>query len=133
LERLKERIAIADKALASFIQIMQIAHPSSIERDAAIQRFEYTFETVWKAAKQMLFDLEGINEGSPKGVIRSCHEIGILDEVETANALHMVNDHNLTVHTYNESLATEIYERFKYYVTLLRIWLERIKVRPSKT
>jgi hypothetical protein len=33
---------------------MRFEQPGPIERDAAIKRFEFTFETVWKAAKDVL-------------------------------------------------------------------------------
>lgn len=123
---------MADKALTAFQDVMSIQNPTTIERDAAIQRFEFTFEAIWKAAKQMLFDVEGIDVGSPKGVIRSCREIGIIDESETIFALQMVDDRNLTVHTYNEALAIEIYERLKIYLELLEEWLSEIKSRVTE-
>jgi len=55
----------------AFNEVMEIREPSSIERDAAIQRFEFTFEAVWKAVKSVLFEREGIDVGSPKAVIRA--------------------------------------------------------------
>jgi nucleotidyltransferase substrate binding protein (TIGR01987 family) len=131
MERLQERIAMAERVLKAFEEVMTISNPSSIERDAAIQRFEFTFEALWKAAKQMLFDIEGIDVGSPKGVIRSCREVGIFTDTETTHALEMVNDRNLTVHTYNEALAIEIYEHLWYYLQLMQRWLEKIKVKAT--
>lgn len=132
MERLMERIDAAERALLSFEQIMGIASPSLIERDAAIQRFEYTFEAVWKAAKQMLFDIDGVDIGSPKGVVRSCRELGLLNDVQSVMALEMVDDRNLTVHTYNEMLAATIFEHMRNYVVLLRQWVEGIKGRTSE-
>ena len=127
MERLQERIMISLKALTAFESVMQITEPSDIERDAAIQRFEFTFEAVWKTAKEMLYVIEGIDQGSPKGVIRSCREVGLLNETETIQLLRMVDDRNLTVRTYNEALAEEIYSRLSGYLFLLGIWIERIK------
>jgi nucleotidyltransferase substrate binding protein (TIGR01987 family) len=129
MERLKQRIETADNALTTLEQVLLIDQPSSIERDASIQRFEYSFEAQWKLAKQYLRDFEGIDSGSPKGVIRSCHEAGVLNEEETIKALEMVDDRNLTSHTYNEELAEEIYKRLAGYSTLLRKWWRSIKER----
>ena len=75
MERLKERLNSAKKALDSLQELVVIPQPSDVERDATIQRFENTFEASWKAAKQYLYDIEGIDIGSPKGVIRSCREM----------------------------------------------------------
>jgi nucleotidyltransferase substrate binding protein (TIGR01987 family) len=127
-ERLIERIEAARKALAAFEEVMRIEEPSSIERDAAIRRFEFTFETVWKAAKEVLLIREGIDIGSPKGVIRSCREVGMIEQDQTVTALKMVDDRNLTVHTYNEKLALEIYSRLHMYMTFLKIWLGKLSV-----
>ncbi|HEX7066294.1 MAG TPA: HI0074 family nucleotidyltransferase substrate-binding subunit, partial [Bacillales bacterium] len=117
--RSEERIEAARKALLAFQEVMQIRQPTSIERDAAIQRFEFTFEAVWKAAKEILFEREGVDAGSPKGVIRSCREVGILTDEQTVIALEMVDDRNLTVHTNNEKLANEIYSRLQTYQFIL--------------
>ncbi|WP_342504755.1 nucleotidyltransferase substrate binding protein [Sporosarcina sp. FSL K6-2383] len=87
MERLQERIVSAKKALASLQKLVVIEHPDDVERDALIQRFEFTFEASWKAAKQYLYDMEGIDIGSPKGVIRSCREITLFDDEETILAL----------------------------------------------
>jgi len=129
VERLFERIQVAQKALDRFAEAMAIVHPSELERDAIIQRFEFTFEATWKAAKQYLYDIEGIDNGSPKGVIRSCREIGILDDQQTVCALQMVNDRNLTVHTYNEALAVEIYTRMRDYQPVLELLIREIRQR----
>lgn len=120
------RVAVAEQVLKTFEEVMKINEPTPIERDAAIQRFEFTFEATWKAAKQMLFDIEGIDVASPKGVIRACREIGLFSDEQAVDALQMVNDRNLTVHTYNESLASEIYERLKQHSELLRLWIKGI-------
>lgn len=127
MDRSKERIAAARKALSAFEEVMQIEQPTSIERDAAIQRFEFTFEASWKAAKETLFKREGIDVGSPKGVIRSCREVGILSDEQTITALQMVDDRNLSVHTYNEALASEIYSRLRTYQSILMSWLNALE------
>lgn len=50
MERYRERLTIARQALDTLDEVLAIAEPSQIVRDAAIQRFEYTLEAVWKAA-----------------------------------------------------------------------------------
>jgi len=126
MERLSERVKTAEKALAAFEEVMLINNPTLIERDASIQRFEFTFEAVWKAAKGFLLKTEGIDVGSPKSVIRSCRVVGIFDDAQTIDALQMTNDRNLTAHTYNETLAAAIYSRLPDYVLLMRYWINEI-------
>jgi nucleotidyltransferase substrate binding protein (TIGR01987 family) len=125
--RSSERIEVARKALYAFQEVLQIGNPSTIERDAAIQRFEFTFETCWKAAKEVLFERDGIDSGSPKGVIRSCREVGLITDEQSITALHMVDDRNLTVHAYSEKLAVEIYSRLNMYQSIISSWLDALE------
>ncbi|GGB36091.1 DUF86 domain-containing protein [Virgibacillus dakarensis] len=129
MERLLERIQVANRALKVFDELVNIKEPTSIERDAAIQRFEFSFEACWKAGKQYLYDVEGLDIGSPKGVIRSFREVGVFTEEETVSGLRMVDHRNLTVYTYNEDLAIEIFGVLPQYYPLLCDWMERIDNR----
>ena len=101
-------------------------------RDAAIQRFEYTFEAVWKAAKRYLSVIEGLEIGSPKGVARACFQVGILSEAEVRLSLEMIDDRNLTVHTYNEGLARQIFSKLAGYANLMDRWLEEMEERLAR-
>ena len=122
MERLNERLALTQKALSSFDEILEQPY-SKIIRDAAIQRFEFTLEAVWKLAQRHLILREGLEIGSPKGVIRACFQAKLLSEDETELLLHAVDDRNLTAHTYNEALAEQIYQNlFKYQPLLNKIY-----------
>lgn len=131
MERLVQKLEVAEKAHQSLARLMSNAKPSDVERDAAIQRFEFAFEALWKASRQFLLVVEGIDVGSPKGVIRVCRENGILNENESIHALQMADDRNMTVHTYNEALAKEIFQRIKEHTYLLGVWLARMKERAK--
>ena len=132
MERLRERLAVAARAISRLQEAVQLPNPSDLERDAIIQRFEFTFEAVWKAAQAYLFVAEGIDLASPKAVIRTCREIGLFKESETVLALKMADDRNLTVHTYNEPLAIAIYERILHYQVLLANWQMDMEQRLVK-
>ena len=127
MERLTERLAVASRALERLQQITELPQIGEIERDAVIQRFEFTFEAVWKAAQFHLLKVEGLDVASPKAAIRACREVGLLDEQEAMQALRMADDRNLTVHTYNEQLAEQILERIMGYQVLLDRWLTAMK------
>lgn len=127
MERLTLALQRAEQALSSLQSVMQIRNPSEIERDAAMQRFKFTFEAMWKAARHYLREIEGIDVGSPKGVIRACREGTLFNEEETEHALEMADDRNLTSHTYDRALAAEIFERLSGHTTLMSTWLERMR------
>jgi len=127
VERLKERLAVARKALGTLQELLVIEHPTKVERDAAIQRFEYTFEAVCKAAGRYLLLIEGVTVGSPKGIVRSSREVRLLTDDQAVLTLEMVDDRNLTVHTYNEALAEQIYGNFNRHAKLLAHWLDAME------
>lgn len=82
---------------------------SDIIRDALIQRYEFTFELVWKLLKAYLEDQGIQNINSPKSVLKAAFcEALIFDEDIW---LEMLKDRNLTSHIYDEKTAINISER----------------------
>jgi nucleotidyltransferase substrate binding protein (TIGR01987 family) len=120
-------VKTAEAALKTLCDIIGSPNVPVIQRDAAIQRFEYSFEAVWKAARAYLFEVEGIDAASPKRVLRESRNIGLLSDEQTALGLQMVDDRNLTSHTYHEGLAQRIYERLEAYTELMQRWLYSLK------
>jgi len=129
VERLKGRLAIAGTAVMSLQEVLAIPSPTRIERDAAIQRFEYTFEACWKAAQRHLAVVEGLTVGSPKACVRASREVGLLSEEQAIVGLEMVDDRNLTVHTYNEAVAARIHRNLRRYAELMTHWLGAMEAR----
>lgn len=129
MERLRQSIDVAQSALRTFEEILTLDTSSAIVRDAAIQRFEYSFEAVWKAGKRFLLEFEGIDVASPKATIRAFREIGLMTDEEAIAGLIMVNDRNLTSHTYNEPLAVEIFGRMSGHARMLRLWVDAMAHR----
>ena len=129
MDSVKERLRVARKALSTLKELVGKEQVSDVERDAAIQRFEYSFEITWKTAQIYLRELEGLQQASPKGVIRTSFKVGLLDEDQTALALEMTDQRNLTVHTYNEELAQAIYQRLEEFAQLMSSWLNALEGR----
>ncbi len=127
MDKYQQRLKTADAALKTLFEVAGLRQVSDIQRDAAIQRFEYSFEAVWKAAKAYLLEVEGIDVASPKKVLRVSGEIGLLSEEQVSLGLQMVDDRNLTSHTYHEGLAQRIYERLQSYADLMYAWLAKMK------
>jgi nucleotidyltransferase substrate binding protein (TIGR01987 family) len=127
--RLRERLTVAARAVETLRELALLPGPTRTERDAAIQRFEYSFEATWKAAQRYLQIVEGTVVGSPKAAIRASRESGLLDATTTEQALGMADDRNLTAHTYNESLAVAISARLPRHLTTLEAWLRAMRDR----
>jgi len=131
VDRLKERLGDARRAVLTLHDILR-EPPSVIVRDAAIKRFEYTFEAVWKAA-QLYLTNEGLDVASPRGAVRTSVQAGLFAPEQAEEALAMVDDRNLTVHLYKEAVARQIFQRIPRHAGLLSDWLDAIESRYSQT
>ena len=104
------------KSLKRFEEILK--KEKSVEVcDSAIQRFEFTVELAGKTTQKFLRE-EDIVCRSPKECIKESFKFGLIDD--DPRWLKMFDDRNLTVHTYDEKLAGEIYERLPQYIEILR-------------
>ncbi len=99
MDRLKQRLEDASRAAAALDAALEIPSPTELERDGAIQRFEFTYEAVWKAGQSFLADHEGLSAPSPRAVMRGLGKVAVFNEAETILALEMSEDRNRTVHT----------------------------------
>jgi nucleotidyltransferase substrate binding protein (TIGR01987 family) len=127
--RLAERIQTAQRAVAALRELAERTALTPVERDALLQRFEYSVEAVWKAVQLFLREVEGIDIGSPKAAARASMQTGLLSDAESREALVMIEDRNLTVHTYEEKLANEIAARVPAHTRLLRKWIDSVAAR----
>lgn len=131
MDRLRSRLNLASRTRARLAELSGRASVSEVERDAAIQRFEFSFEAAWKAAQLYLAEKEGIDAASPKAAIRSSLQVGLLSEADTRLALEMADDRNRTVHTYNEELAKRIFADLDRYAGLLERWISAMERRAG--
>lgn len=101
---------------------------TDIVRDAVIQRFEFTFEVVWKALRLYL-EHQGYECGGPRSTLKKAFVEALVPTEEEADIwLEMLDDRNLTSHAYDEALADRIYERIIHdYAALLSAMAARIQ------
>ena len=79
-------------------------------RDSVIARFQYVIELFWKLFKEME-ELEGFNENSPRAAIARAVQLGWIENEEVWRS--MLHDRNNIAHSYNESLAREIFRHIQ--------------------
>ena len=107
-ERFTERQRDVRKATERLIQAVQQPE-NDILRDAVIQRFEFSFELVWKTLKLYL-ERQGHECGGPRSTLKKAFTEGLISTPEDGDVwLRMLEDRNLTTHTYDEELAIRIY------------------------
>jgi nucleotidyltransferase substrate binding protein (TIGR01987 family) len=86
-------------------------------RDSAIQRFEFTFELFWKSLRAYAEE-SGLEAYSPRDSVRTAFQLGVIQE--HPDWFRMLEDRNLTSHTYNEATAETIYSHLPAYLRLIR-------------
>ncbi|MBX3329400.1 MAG: nucleotidyltransferase substrate binding protein [Nitrospira sp.] len=94
-----------------------IAPVNDLTRDAAIQRFEFCFELAWKVIQERA-RAEGLDCQSPKGCLKLAYKNSWIND-ETG-WLAMLEDRNRTAHTYDETLAKDVYRRLPAHLPLLQ-------------
>jgi nucleotidyltransferase substrate binding protein (TIGR01987 family) len=113
------------KATKSFKEGIKGAH-SELERDGVIQRFEFTYELVWKTLKKIL-KFKGLDVNSPRDVFREAAKFYFIDDPLVW--FEFIKKRNLTVHTYNSDCADEIFESLsKFEVELDKLIKKIIKL-----
>ena len=90
---------------------------TDLTRDAAIQRFEFCFELAWKVIQERA-RAEGLDCQSPKGCLKLAYKNNWISD-ETG-WLAMLEDRNRTAHTYDETLAKDVYRRLLAHLPLLQ-------------
>lgn len=94
-----------------------VAPQSGMSRDSSIKRFELCFELSWKVIQSHL-RVRGLVCRSPRDCLREAFVYGLLQDERLW--ARMAQDRNLSVHSYNEELADNIYGRLTDYLGALR-------------
>lgn len=91
------------------------------------QKFEYTLELCWKAIKWALREQEGIDETSPKKVIKAWYLAGHLPEDDHMALIAAVEDRNKLSHIYDRAEFAAIVARIPKYARLMARVLDTLR------
>lgn len=105
---------------------LPISH-HKVEIEATIHCFEFTIELFWKALKKKLSDEYNTESFGPKQVMQYAYGKKLITDEQIW--IDMLNDRNLTSHTYKEALANQIYQNIKIYTPFLRQHFEQCEQR----
>lgn len=97
-------------ALSSLEKALSEKPTREVEIAGIIQMFEYTYETAWKMLKAILEE-QGTVTDYPKQALVEAYSAKLIDDEKAW--LKMIEDRNLTSHTYKKPLAKEIFKRIK--------------------
>ena len=117
------------QALMNLKEALNVKTPSDLERDGAIQRFEYCYELMWKLAQRVLKDNE-IKTDTPKTVFRELGRLNWIDNVE--ELIEFQNSRNETSHEYGEALAKKSYQLAKVFLPIAITLFDILKEKMSE-
>lgn len=127
-DELKEAIAKLKEAVQR-LQEGLAEVKDQLDRDGVIQRFEFTFELLWKTLKLLLEEL-GLQTRSPRETFQAALRLELVLPKEESIILQMLKDRNQTVHTYDEKTAGKIFKNIKkMYLSFFENLLPRIQLK----
>ena len=98
---------------------------SEFIRDASIQRFEFTYELLWKTIKVFLEEIHGVRTVSPRQVFKEAFALELIDNEDVF--LEMIEARNLLLHTYNENQAIQVFRKLPSFLESFNLVLEKLK------
>ena len=126
-ERFMERQANAKDSVARLLKAV-VLPKNEIVRDAVIQRFEFSYEAVWKALQIYLVH-QGHECPGSRSVVRKAFAERFISTAEEADLwFQMIVDRNLTSHAYDEELSERIYAHIlSKYAALLEMASQKLQ------
>ncbi|BBP45131.1 nucleotidyltransferase [Thiosulfatimonas sediminis] len=132
--RWSQRFNHFKKAYAQLVEALALMEErplSNIEKQGAIQAFEFTYELAWNVLRDYLIwqgaetisgSRDAIREGFKRELISDGHAW-----------LAMLQDRNRTVHTYNEETAMQILENLQNrYAVLFAEFFQTFKTKQQQ-
>jgi nucleotidyltransferase substrate binding protein, HI0074 family len=106
--RWKQRFSNFSKAMRHLENALQISEPDMVQKAGIIQFFEMSFELAWNMVKDYLEEQGFVDIRSPRGALKKAFEVNLLDNDNGHDWMDLLQDRNLTAHTYDEQKATEM-------------------------
>jgi nucleotidyltransferase substrate binding protein (TIGR01987 family) len=112
-EQIKNLFGQFKKALQRLTEALQADDSFAMKQDAVIQRFEFTYELLWKTYKRIarfqMMDCFG-----PKDAFKVAFKLGLIADEKLF--LDIIDARNKTTHIYAEDQANKIYDFIRHKV-----------------
>ena len=126
--RWQQRFSNYNRALA---QLETFADPPALnerEQQGLIKAFEYTFELAWNRLRDLLRSQGDTTLLGSRDTLREAFRLGLIDAGESW--MLMIQDHNLTSHSYNRATADAIAAQIlNSYLPCFQQLSQRLKLR----
>lgn len=98
---------------------------NQLDKDGAIQRFEFVFELVWKTLKDYAEDKGRLDAVSPKDSFRVAADLGLIE-----NPLvwfDFLKSRNEATHLYDEQKADEVFSKVPDFIASVEILILKME------
>ncbi|RYG36473.1 DUF86 domain-containing protein [bacterium] len=113
-------------ALNQLEEFLGLDMNAKVVQTAVIQAFEYTYELAWRTLRDRAVP-EGLDAWTPKKAFKAGIGLRLVPADEEALWLDMLEDRNVTIHTYDEELAARILEALQSrYLPALQRFARRL-------
>lgn len=129
MEPIQTRIDLFETALDRLEESLELLNDKSRHeytqfRDSVIQRFEFSFDLLWKCLRDSIHT----DSASPRGVFKDAFLQGIIDDFGHKIVLKMLDDRNDSSHRYDEGMAERIaHNVFEYHEFMNQI-ADRLRI-----
>ncbi len=97
---------------------------NQLEKDGAIQRFEFVFELVWKTLKDYSEDKGRMDAASPKDAFRVAADLGLIED--PLPWFEFLKSRNEATHLYDEQKADEVYAHIPSFIAAVDLLIAKI-------
>ena len=104
--RWQQRFSNYRRALAQLETFVEPPRLNEREQQGLIKAYEYTFELAWNTLRDLLRSQGDATLLGSRGTLREAFRLGLIEEGEAW--MLMIQDRNLTSHTYNRATAEAI-------------------------
>ena len=104
--RWQQRFSNYQKALAPLERFIEPPALNEREQQGLIKAFEYSFELAWNTLRDLLRSQGNATLLGSRDTLREAFRLGLIEQGETW--MLMIQDRNLTSHTYNRATADAI-------------------------
>lgn len=109
--RWRQRFANFRRALGQLEGFFDPPPRNEREQQGLIKAFEYSYELGWNSLRDLLLDRGATDLLGSRDTLRQAFRTGLIEDGE--GWMQMIQDRNLTSHTYNRSQADEIAQRIE--------------------
>ena len=122
-------LSLSAMAAVNFDEVSQaLDNPVLIDaiKNGQAQKLELTTELCWKAIKVVLSTVDGIDEVSPKKVVKAFFIAGHITEQDYLGIMQAIDDRNQLSHVYDENVFNAILDRLQAHATMFEALAKKL-------